>query len=211
MWDFGFYFATFAPCLRPHPLLWSPVWRFPLSIYHFSPPLPQFLLSFYLHTSLFQPLHPFISCPVHFHCLAASPPPLLLVSRQQSWSVLTLACFSSIDVQNACSFFSFPLNLLDICWLNPFYFLLARRKAKHLIFRISKRININSSLQEAFPCLTGASLGGLMPIRQVFPRLSAPYFFPLNCMYNICITLALLQLVLLNIQHQSSILSHQMS
>lgn len=45
--------------------------------------------------------------------------------------------------------------------MNPFYFLSARRKSKHLISRIRKRININSvAVLEPFPCPTGASAGG---------------------------------------------------
>lgn len=115
MWDFGFYCVTFAPYLRPHPLLWSPVLRFPLSIYHFSPPQPQFLLSFYLHMSLFPPLCPFISSPLPSTFIALPPhqplsPPFWSVCSTPG-SVLTLARFSSTDVQTACSFHLLFLQL----------------------------------------------------------------------------------------------------
>lgn len=93
--------VTFAPYLRPHPLLWSPVLRFLLSIYHFSPPQPQFLLSFYLHTSLFPALDPFISSPIHFHCFAYPHPLSFWSVGSLPGSALTLARFSSLDVQSA--------------------------------------------------------------------------------------------------------------
>lgn len=158
MWDFGFYFVTFAPYLRPHPLLWSHVLRFPLSIYHFSPPQPQFLLSFYLHTSLLPPLffYPFISCPLPSTFIASLPFPPTLPHPLSFWSVgsasataLTLARFSSVDL------------------------LPEPPPSSDFIPRIREWITINSSLQEARPCPTAASLGGLVPTPQVDPGFSA--------------------------------------
>lgn len=50
-----------------------------------------------------------------------------------------------------------------------------------------------------------------MPIPQVDPGFSASYFFFFNCMKIFASASLLSQLVLLNIQYQSSIFSHQMS